>query len=189
MTSTLTAPRRSAAVRAPARPPRPAPRPARPDLRVVAPPRRQERGGLRWVMGLAFLVFVALFVAAWAHGLLVSGQARIDHLGEQVDGERVHLERERLALAELQSPDRIAEEARALGMVPAEEQTWISPGTGAEPVTVRSTTVAEATESPDATTASADDEATTSDDEATTTDDEATTTDDVTAPTAGGEVR
>ena len=89
----------------------------------------------RWGGYLALVVvFGSLMAAATFHALLVSGQSHLDQLEADLDAEREALARDRLALADLQSPARIAEEAAALGMVPAERQTWLSPGSGSDPV-------------------------------------------------------
>jgi hypothetical protein len=115
-------------------------RPARPPaLRVVEPPRRRTPArAVAVVAGL--VVFGSLLVSAMFHSVLVSGQAHIDDLGRQLGAERTALEQDRLRLAELSSPGRIAVEADRIGLVFAERQTWISPGsvhppvvTGAEP--------------------------------------------------------
>ena len=131
----------------PARVPRPTPRrgiqpvavPARrPDLRVVpaarpAPRIHRRRTGV--VLGVALIiVFGSLMASAVFHGLLVSGQSNLDRMDTQIQEQQSALAREKLELADLQSPSRISAEAAALGMVPAERQHWLSPGTGAAPV-------------------------------------------------------
>jgi hypothetical protein len=82
----------------------------------------------------AALVFGSLLTSAVFHGLLVGGQTQLDQMEEQLAAERVALAREELALAELSSPEHIAREAAALGMVRADEQIWLSPGGGGAPV-------------------------------------------------------
>lgn len=107
--------------------------PAPPALRVVeAPPRRFPA---RAVLTLAVVVvFGSLLVSAMVHSVLVSGQARIDDLGSQIRAERRALEDDRLRLAAASSPDRLAAEAERIGLVVADRQTWIRPGSDAEPV-------------------------------------------------------
>jgi hypothetical protein len=82
----------------------------------------------------ATFVFAALFVAAASHSMVVSGQVHLDEVGRQVRAERQMLQKEKVRLAIDQSPERITREAARLGMVPAREQNWVSPGTGAAPV-------------------------------------------------------
>ena len=124
----------------PARAPRPTPRrqavparPVRPDLRVVGPPVRRSRAGVG-VIASALVVFVALFVAAVAHSLVVTSQVHLDRVGVKVRTEQELLQREKLRLATYQSPERITREAARLGMVPADEQNWLSPGAGSHAV-------------------------------------------------------
>ena len=124
-------------VRAPRATPRglvalPAPE-VRPDLRVVRAPARRSRTGL-WFGLSVVLVFGALFVAAMAHSLLVSGQAHLDAVNGRIRTEQEALQRDQLRLAQLQSPARIAAEADARGMVDSGSQTWWSPDAGAQPV-------------------------------------------------------
>jgi hypothetical protein len=118
---------------APARDPRRAPRrttPAKPPLRLVdhQPSRaaRRRRPGARLAAGLLAL-FLALFTNAVAHSMLVSGQERLDGLNEQVQREQARNERLHLRAASLESPERIVEAAKGLGLVPAGETTWLNP--------------------------------------------------------------
>lgn len=105
----------------------------RPELRVVGAPPRRSRTGV--VLALStVVVFAALSAGAIAHSSLVTGQVQLDEMGVDVRAERELLQREQLRLAGYQSPARITTEAEQLGMVPAEEQNWVSPGTGAAPV-------------------------------------------------------
>jgi type II secretory pathway pseudopilin PulG len=80
------------------------------------------------------IVFGSLLASAMFHGLLVSGQSNIDRVDAQIQEERTALAQEKLELANLQSPARIAEEARKLGMVPAEQQHWVTPGSTDDPI-------------------------------------------------------
>lgn len=148
----------------PARAPRPTPRrqpvverPVRPDLRVVGPPTRASRTGL-WVVFTAAVLFGALFVAAVAHSLVVTGQVHLDEVGRQTRAEQQLLQKEKVRLANDQSPARITREAARLGMVPADAQNWVSPGTGAAPVvtgtSIPPTTPTDPTSSTDSTSSS-----------------------------------
>lgn len=130
----MTSPAR-AARSAPRRPLSLATSSSRPDLRVVPAPTRRLRSGVSFALSTV-IVFAALIVSAVAHSVLVSGQADLDRMATEVRQEREGLEADRVVLAANQSPQRIAAEAQRLGMVPADTQTWISPGTGAAPVVV-----------------------------------------------------
>lgn len=136
MTSPARAPR--PAHRRDARPVEPVAR-RRDHLRVVERP-PQGRRSLRSVLRVPVLVLItaavfgSLLASAFFHAQLVGGQDQLDHLNEQLEQERVELAREKLVLAELSSPQHIASEAAALGMVVADGQTWLSPGSGAGPV-------------------------------------------------------
>lgn len=141
MTSPVRAPRPT-----PRRAPQPAPAPRRPHLRVVPPPtkpslrpavRRRRTGA---VLGVAMvIVFGSLMASAMFHGLLVSGQSNLDRLDQQIQDEKTGLAQDKLELANLQSPERIAAEAEKLGMVPAEQQHWVTPGSTDAPVVTGTT--------------------------------------------------
>lgn len=100
----------------------------------VAAPRRVRAGVV--VAISTMVVFGALVVSAVAHSYLVAGQAELDEVSTEVREERDALAADRVELAANRSPQRIAAEALRLGMVPADTQTWVSPGTGAPPVVV-----------------------------------------------------
>lgn len=85
------------------------------------------------------MVFGSLMASAMFHGLLVSGQSDLDRLDQQIQDEKTALAQDKLELANLQSPARIAEEAAELGMVPADQQHWVTPGSTDEPVVTGST--------------------------------------------------
>jgi cell division protein FtsL len=76
---------------------------------------------------LTLLLFTALFGVAVSHALLIEGQAELDTLDDQVAAEQDRYERLRLERAELDSPDRILDEAGRMGMVPADDVTWLTP--------------------------------------------------------------
>lgn len=158
----------------PVRAPRPTPRratsapaapsaPRRDHLRVVPPsgraparPRRQPAAapapGGRLVVLVTLLVFGSLLTAAMCHGMVASGQTRLDRLETELQDEQAALARDKQDLAELQSPEHLAAAARALGMVRADEVTWLSPGTDDPPVVTGSTDASTTVPDPSATT-------------------------------------
>ncbi len=105
-------------------PNRVAPRAARPDLTVVAGRRR------RWpaVVGGMILVGVmaAMLGAAVFHTQLAERQLEIDDLERSVQAERDRFDELRHDRAVLRSPQRIADEADALGMVRGETSRFIT---------------------------------------------------------------
>lgn len=122
-----------------------------PDLRVVAPAGRRRRG---WQVGTiaGALLFVALFAIAGAHTLIVQQQRHIDDVNGQITEAEDRAEALRIELAELQSPERIVQEARErLGMVQAPTPVYLQPeadddAKAAEvPATTPPTTVPKAT--------------------------------------------
>jgi len=132
-------------------------------LQVVEMPRR--RYPVVAVMSVAVIVvFGSLLISAMVHSMLVSGQAHLDDLGTQIRHERRGLEDDRLRLAEASSPQRLAAEAERIGLVVAERQTWIRPGSDAEPVV----TGGDSTPTPATTDGSTDAVSTTDDDRGTT---------------------
>jgi cell division protein FtsL len=111
------------------------PQPSRDDtrrrhLRVVRP---DEGRGLRFrltpvaSLGLIVLLFAALFAVAVSHALLIEGQAQLDRLDAEAAEQQARYERLRVDVAELESPERILADARALGMVPADDVQWLTP--------------------------------------------------------------
>jgi cell division protein FtsL len=101
-------------------------------LRVVTPKRRRAVGhrlSPRTGVVLTVLTFVALFGVAVSHALLIENQARVDDLDQQVAAEQARYEELRRDVAELESPQRILGDAtEELGMVPAGDPVWLSPG-------------------------------------------------------------
>jgi cell division protein FtsB len=98
----------------------------RPDLRVVGRPNRQRRTGVRLAAGVLAL-FLALFSNAVAHSVLVSGQERLDGLNTQLEQQQAENQRLHLRAAALESPNRIVEAAKDLGMVQPEQTEWLAP--------------------------------------------------------------
>ncbi len=99
-------------------------------LRVVAPPPRRGHRRL-----LSFFVLVGFFVillgTATFHVRLVTGQQRIDRLDRQAEAAQAEYDRLRLDVDRLSAPDRVVARARALGMVDAQDPTWLAPGSPA----------------------------------------------------------
>jgi cell division protein FtsL len=118
-----------------ARLPRPAvgrplaePAPRERHLRAVPEARRRLANlSPRTGVLMTLLLFAALFGVAVSHALLIEGQAELDTLDDQVAAEQDRYERLRLERAQLDSPDRILDEAAQMGMVPADDVTWLTP--------------------------------------------------------------
>ena len=103
-------------------------------LRVVRP----SGGGLRLSprVGVVLTVcaFVALFLVAVCHTLLIESQATLDELDADVAAEQARYEELRQEVAALQSPERIKTDAvERLGMVEAGEIVWLTPDEPAPP--------------------------------------------------------
>jgi hypothetical protein len=97
-------------------------------LRVVPEGRRLPiKLSPRTGVVLTLLLFAALFGVAVSHALLIESQASLDRLDDQVAVEQDRYERLRMERAELESPDRIVAEATQMGMVPADDVTWLTP--------------------------------------------------------------
>ena len=91
-------------------------------------PRRQlaARVGLPWPAASCFVaVMAAMLGAAVFHTQLAERQLEIDQLERQVQEERARFDELRRDRAVLRSPQRIADEAGALGMVPGETSRFI----------------------------------------------------------------
>lgn len=92
----------------------------RPELRVVPEPRpRRGVGVVVFLAGVA--LFASLFGLAVFHAMLVQSQSTLDDLDSEITAARARSEELRLDIAELESPDRILDEARDQGMVPASD--------------------------------------------------------------------
>ncbi|MFK7918308.1 MAG: hypothetical protein AB8G14_09550 [Ilumatobacter sp.] len=101
----------------------------RPELKVVT---RQHRRGPALVGGVVIgVVMVAMLGAAVFHTQLAERQLAIDELERQVQIERERFDELRRDRAVLRSPQRIADEARALGMIPGVANRFISVDPGA----------------------------------------------------------
>jgi cell division protein FtsB len=117
-------PRQSPA-RAPER--RSAPKPKRPALHVVEPKRERIRPArVGTIAGV--LLFVALFALAAFQTVLIRAQDRLDDLNSGV-AQQTELDQQlKLQLADLQSPEHIAQVARdRLGMIAPNTITFLEP--------------------------------------------------------------
>lgn len=110
--------------------------PRRTPLELV--PRAQPR---RRVMTRAYTALAAvgsgvgLFLVVFLHVLLAQGQAQLDDLDTRAERERAQNSRLRVAVAELESPTRIAGAARErLGMVPPASVTFLQVSDPASPL-------------------------------------------------------
>jgi cell division protein FtsL len=98
-------------------------------LKVVRPGsrRRPVRLTPRAGVTMVVLLFVALFLVAVSHAVLIEGQVRLDELEKDVAAEQAEYEDLRVELADLESPARIQAAASEMGMVPPAETTWLTP--------------------------------------------------------------
>jgi cell division protein FtsL len=106
-----------------------APGPRRPELRVVdTEPTRERMRPARVGTIAGALLFLALFALAAFQTVLIRAQDRLDDLNSQV-AEQTELDQQlQLQLADLQSPERIAQVARdRLGMIAPHTVTFIEP--------------------------------------------------------------
>lgn len=102
-------------------------------LRAVEAPKRRYPARAVAVVAVV-LVFGSMLASAIFHSVLVTGQARLDELGREISVAEKGLAHDRLELARLVSPQRIATEAERLGLVVADQQTWIRPGSDRAPI-------------------------------------------------------
>lgn len=74
------------------------------------------------------IVISALFALAVMHALLIGGQIRLDDMQREVASETEEIRRLRLAVAELEAPERVLDAARSrLGMVQPAEVGYLAP--------------------------------------------------------------
>jgi len=118
---------RTSSARAPQRRPAPA-RVERPELRVVETPERDRLRPARVGTIAGALLFLALFGLAAFQTVLIRAQDRLDDLNRDV-AEQTEISRQlELQLADLQSPERIAQDARdRLGMIAPHTVTFLEP--------------------------------------------------------------
>jgi len=117
MTATTIAPRSTGRALRPA-PRRSAPRPTRPDLRVVrdaaVTARRTRR---RWAFAAAVVVLTVLTVVVF-HVMLAQSQITIDRLDRRIAAAEASYQQARFHHDQLTSPPRITEMAKRLGLEP-----------------------------------------------------------------------
>lgn len=126
---------------APSRRRGPAPRAARPRLRVLDQASVRRRARRRNAVLLAFIVLLgALFLVAFVHARLVESQQELDLMRERIAElqlDKTQLER---AVDEASSPALIVDRANALGMVRATEPVYLisvaPPETADEPIDI-----------------------------------------------------
>jgi cell division protein FtsL len=112
----------------------------RPKLELV---KEREPGRLRiWASSpraklFAWFTFAAglLFALVAFHVVLTQGQFKLQKLETRANQEQAQYERNRLQVAQLESPARITDEAVRLGMVPADKVTPVTPSAGELPRT------------------------------------------------------
>ena len=78
-------------------------------------------------VSLVVLLFVALFLVAASHALLIQSQVKLDGLDKQVAAEQNKYEALRSEVSDLESPKRIQGEASKMGMEPSGDPVWITP--------------------------------------------------------------
>ena len=128
----------TATTRAPYRPrhaePLVAPRraPERAPLRVVSPgelsPRARRRRARIVASSVCVFACLGLFGVVASHVVLTQGQLELDGLGARATDAQERYDRNRLLMAELESPERIVAVAQErLGMVPPPDVVYLSP--------------------------------------------------------------
>src|SRR5436305_12999642 len=126
---------------APARPGRglqPDATPAEPrQLRVVPPDyvsaQARRRRGRRLVVLGGIAVASALFGVVAFHVVLTQNQLDLQHLRSRAETASVRQQQLRLQAAQLESPERVVEDAQKLGMVPPATVRYLSPNGAAPP--------------------------------------------------------
>ncbi|MBV8161035.1 MAG: hypothetical protein JO265_08945 [Acidimicrobiia bacterium] len=122
----------------PARALRPEPSPAeRRHLRVVPPDSLSARARRRRARALVVLVGMAIAAALFGvvafHVVLTQNQLDLQHLRAEADAASVRQQQLRLQVAQLESPQRVVDDAQKLGMVPPATVQYLSPDGTAPP--------------------------------------------------------
>ncbi|MGD9795109.1 MAG: hypothetical protein AB7V43_16690 [Acidimicrobiia bacterium] len=96
-------------------------------LQVLEFRRRRRRTGLA-ALALIAVVFGVLFALAGVQAYLVQRQGQLDRINTQIAAREERLDRLRLKVAELTSPEHITARASSLGMTEPEQVTYLRPG-------------------------------------------------------------
>ena len=115
---------RSNPVTAPRRAPRKAP--VKPPLRVVRPDESARSVGALGSM-IAVFLFLTLLALAGLHAMLVQAQAGLDSLIEENGVRRERVDQLLAEVAHLDSPEGVAEQAEAAGLIASPEVVTIAP--------------------------------------------------------------
>jgi cell division protein FtsL len=94
--------------------------------RLVAARHRRRRSGVV-ISAMVVLVFGTLLALAAVQARLAEGQSTLDHLRSETAAKQAYLDRLRLRVAELTSPEHIVSRATALGMVQPDAVTYLRP--------------------------------------------------------------
>lgn len=91
-------------------------------------PRARRRRNRLVAFGVSVLLCAGLFGVVAFHVVLTQGQLELDQLHDTADAQQALYDRNRLLVAELESPERIVKVAQErLGMVPPPDVTYLSP--------------------------------------------------------------
>jgi cell division protein FtsB len=130
-------------------------------LRVVPPDyisaRARRRRARRLVVLGGIGVTGALFGVVAFHVVLTQSQLNLQHLRSQAETASVRQQQLRLQVAQLESPERVVEDAQRLGMVPPASVRYLSPSPAGTPLPAPAarrtpTTIAPRTAAPKAST-------------------------------------
>jgi cell division protein FtsL len=91
-------------------------------------PRARRRRNRLVAFGVSVMLCAGLFGVVAFHVVLTQGQLQLDQLHDTADAQQALYDRNRLLVAELESPERIVKVAQErLGMVPPPDVTYLSP--------------------------------------------------------------
>lgn len=100
--------------------------PVRPSLEVVGPAESTRSVGV-FGTAIAVFLFATLLALASLHAMLVQAQAGLDELVEENSARRERVDQLLAEVAHLDSPEGVAEQASAAGLVAAPEVVTIAP--------------------------------------------------------------